>query len=90
MREAVPREIIANAKQGNVLLVETSGGGHLGWSAGKEAPFGAPWPDIGAMQFFEAVRAGVAEGVRDGEGGAEEKVAATETTDELAEAPASR
>lgn len=90
VREAVPREIIANAKQGNVLLVETSGGGHLGWSAGKEAPFGAPWPDIGAMQFFEAVRAGVAEGVRDGEGGAEEKVAATEATDELAEAPASR
>jgi predicted alpha/beta-fold hydrolase len=100
VREAVPRETIANMKHGNVLLVETSGGGHLGWSAGKEAPFGAPWPDIGAMQFFEAVRAGVANRAEekkiDNEDdapprvGDEEKVAATEATVELAEAPASR
>ena len=100
VREAVPRETIANMKHGNVLLVETSGGGHLGWSAGKEAPFGAPWPDVGAMQFFEAVRAGVANGAEekkmDDEDdaaprvGGEEKDAATEATVELAEAPASR
>ena len=42
-----------------MILVETESGGHLGWSAGEEAPFGAPWPDIGAMQFIEAVRAEV-------------------------------
>ena len=59
VRSAVPRDAIRNAgPDANVILVETESGGHLGWSAGEEAPFGAPWPDIGAMQFFEAVRAG--------------------------------
>ena len=59
VRSAVPRDTIRNAApDANVILVETESGGHLGWSAGEEAPFGAPWPDIGAMQFFEAVRAG--------------------------------
>ena len=58
VRSAVPRDTIRNAApDANVILVETESGGHLGWSAGEEAPFGAPWPDIGAMQFFEAVRA---------------------------------
>jgi hypothetical protein len=27
----------------------------LGWEAGPEAPFGAPWPDAVVMQFFEAL-----------------------------------
>ena len=52
---ATPRYAIAASE--HVLLVETESGGHLGWSAGEEAPFGAPWPDVGAMQFLEAVRA---------------------------------
>ena len=55
----MPRDVIRNAADANVILVETESGGHLGWSAGEEAPFGAPWPDIGAMQFIEAVRAEV-------------------------------
>ena len=57
VKSAVPRDVIRNAADANVILVETESGGHLGWSAGEEAPFGAPWPDIGAMQFIEAVRA---------------------------------
>jgi predicted alpha/beta-fold hydrolase len=57
VRGAVPREIIKNAPpDANVVLIETETGGHLGWSAGEEAPFGAPWPDVGALQFLEAVR----------------------------------
>lgn len=59
VHSAVPREVIRNmSNNSNVLLVETESGGHLGWSAGAEAPFGAPWPDEGAMQFLEAVRVG--------------------------------
>ena len=54
VHDAVPRDEIKNNP--NVLLVETESGGHLGWTAGAEAPFGAPWPDVGAMQFIEAVR----------------------------------
>jgi|TARA_B110000967_G_scaffold208367_1_gene260312 predicted alpha/beta-fold hydrolase len=60
VRSSVPRDAIRNmtATGANTILVETEHGGHLGWSAGCEAPFGAPWPDIGAMQFLEAVRKG--------------------------------
>ena len=54
---ATPRDAIAASE--HVLLVETESGGHLGWTAGEEAPFGSPWPDVGAMQFFEACRRGV-------------------------------
>lgn len=58
VHSAVPRDVIRNVgPDANVILVETESGGHLGWSAGEEAPFGAPWPDVGAMQFLEAVRA---------------------------------
>jgi hypothetical protein len=60
VKEAVPREAIR--KNGHVVLVETETGGHLGWTAGAEAPFGSPWPDVGAMQFIEAVRTGVGVG----------------------------
>ena len=55
-----------------MLLVETDTGGHLGWTAGAEAPFGSPWPDVGAMQFIEAIRignAGVADAGADAEAG---------------------
>ena len=49
--EAIPRKEIASNE--NVILLETESGGHLGWTAGKEAPWGAPWPDQVAMEFFE-------------------------------------
>ena len=58
--DAVPRDVIkGKTTPGPVVLVETESGGHLGWTAGSEAPFGSPWPDAGAMQFFEACRRGV-------------------------------
>ena len=58
--DAVPRDVIKEkTTPGLVVLVETESGGHLGWTAGSEAPFGSPWPDAGAMQFFEACRRGV-------------------------------
>ena len=64
-----------------MILVETESGGHLGWSAGEEAPFGAPWPDLGAMQFLNALRDGAhLEGGGGGEGrGAGAAAAASES-----------
>lgn len=50
---AIPREKIENNP--NVILIETETGGHLGWEAGDEAPFGAPWPDAMVMKFFQSV-----------------------------------
>ena len=74
VREAVPREIIANAKQGNVLLVETSGGGHLGWSTGKEAPR-ARVAGYRRHAIFRGIGAPPPrrQASRDGEGGAERR-----------------
>ncbi|KAL9246621.1 hypothetical protein vseg_020135 [Gypsophila vaccaria] len=37
----------------NCLLIVTPKGGHLGWVAGNEAPFGAPWTDPFVMDFLE-------------------------------------
>ena len=55
--DAVPRDVIeGKTTPGPVVLVETESGGHLGWTAGSEAPFGSPWPDAGAMQFFRGVQ----------------------------------
>lgn len=34
------------------LLIVTPQGGHLGWVAGDEAPFGAPWTDEVVMEFL--------------------------------------
>jgi predicted alpha/beta-fold hydrolase len=51
--DSIPRAIIE--ENPNVILLETESGGHLGWEAGPEAPFGAPWPDAVVMQFFEAL-----------------------------------
>ncbi|XP_074588564.1 embryogenesis-associated protein EMB8-like [Curcuma longa] len=49
----IPRdEIKANP---NCLLIVTPQGGHLGWIAGDEAPFGAPWTDPVVMEFLEHV-----------------------------------
>jgi len=50
---AIPREKIE--KNPNVILIETETGGHLGWEAGDEAPFGAPWPDKLVMKFFQTI-----------------------------------
>ena len=35
------------------MLIVTPEGGHLGWIAGNEAPFGAPWTDPVVMDFLE-------------------------------------
>lgn len=37
----------------NCLLIVTPEGGHLGWVAGDEAPFGCPWTDPVVMEFLE-------------------------------------
>ncbi len=37
------------------MLVVTLFGGHLGWVAGNEAPFGCPWTDPLVMQYLEAL-----------------------------------
>lgn len=50
----IPREDIkANP---NCLLIVTPQGGHLGWVAGDEAPFGCPWTDPVVMEFLEYVQ----------------------------------
>jgi predicted alpha/beta-fold hydrolase len=68
VHSAVPRDVIkGKTTPGPVVLVETESGGHLGWTAGAEAPFGSPWPDVGAMQFFEACRRGVGRMSMDGD-----------------------
>ena len=36
----------------------TPQGGHLGWLAGREAPFGAPWTDPLVMDFLELLQDG--------------------------------
>ncbi|XP_072958521.1 embryogenesis-associated protein EMB8 [Typha angustifolia] len=47
----IPREKIK--ENPNCLLIVTPQGGHLGWVAGSEAPFGAPWTDPVVMEFLE-------------------------------------
>ncbi|OEL33222.1 Embryogenesis-associated protein EMB8 [Dichanthelium oligosanthes] len=37
----------------NCLLLVTPKGGHLGWVAGDEAPFGCPWTDPVVMEYLE-------------------------------------
>ena len=37
----------------NCLLIVTPKGGHLGWVAGDEAPFGCPWTDPIVMEYLE-------------------------------------
>ncbi|WOL07013.1 embryogenesis-associated protein EMB8 [Canna indica] len=49
----IPREEIK--ENPNCLLIVTPQGGHLGWVAGGEAPFGAPWTDPVVMEFLEHV-----------------------------------
>ncbi|KAF3322441.1 embryogenesis-associated protein EMB8 isoform X1 [Carex littledalei] len=47
----IPREDIK--ENPNCLLIVTPKGGHLGWVAGDEAPFGCPWTDPVVMEFLE-------------------------------------
>ncbi|KAL7149798.1 hypothetical protein ABFS83_05G064900 [Erythranthe nasuta] len=47
----IPREDIQ--KNPNCMLIVTPKGGHLGWVAGRDAPFGAPWTDPIVMDFLE-------------------------------------
>lgn len=42
----------------NCLLIVTPKGGHLGWVAGDEAPFGAPWTDTVVTDFLEHLEMG--------------------------------
>ncbi|KAM0059934.1 putative alcohol O-acetyltransferase [Helianthus debilis subsp. tardiflorus] len=37
----------------NCMLIVTPEGGHLGWVAGDDAPFGCPWTDPVVMDFLE-------------------------------------
>nr|ABK26924.1 unknown [Picea sitchensis] len=39
----------------NCLLVVTPNGGHLGWVAGDDVPFGAPWTDPLVMEYLEVL-----------------------------------
>jgi hypothetical protein len=51
---AIPRaDLEANP---NCLLVVTPYGGHLGWIAGPDAPFGCPWTDPLIMQYLETIQ----------------------------------
>ncbi|KAK1438561.1 hypothetical protein QVD17_04370 [Tagetes erecta] len=47
----IPREAIK--VNPNCMLIVTPEGGHLGWVAGDEAPFGSPWTDPVVMDFLE-------------------------------------
>jgi hypothetical protein len=47
----IPREDIK--ENPNCLLVVTLNGGHIGWVAGDDAPFGAPWTDLLVMEYLE-------------------------------------
>ncbi|GKE63946.1 hypothetical protein Tco_1514313, partial [Tanacetum coccineum] len=47
----IPREAIE--ENPNCMLIVTPKGGHLGWVAGTESPFGTPWTDPVVMEFLE-------------------------------------
>ncbi|GFR42363.1 hypothetical protein Agub_g3059 [Astrephomene gubernaculifera] len=52
-RAAIPfAPLLANP---HCLLVTTLTGGHLGWVAGEQAPFGAPWTDKVMFEWLTAV-----------------------------------
>ncbi|XP_054825459.1 embryogenesis-associated protein EMB8-like isoform X1 [Prosopis cineraria] len=54
----IPREDIK--ENPNCLLIVTPKGGHLGWVAGDDAPFGSPWPDPLVIDFLEHLESGSA------------------------------
>lgn len=49
--EATPYSDIKD--NSNCMLIVTPQGGHLGWVAGDDAPFGAPWTDNVVIEFLE-------------------------------------
>eukprot|EP01025_Chloroclados_australasicus_P011095 TRINITY_DN14807_c0_g1_i1.p1 TRINITY_DN14807_c0_g1~~TRINITY_DN14807_c0_g1_i1.p1 ORF type:complete len:455 (-),score=59.69 TRINITY_DN14807_c0_g1_i1:247-1476(-) len=51
IQEAIPVTQIENNE--NCILYVTPYGGHLGWVAGKTAPFGAPWPDELVINYLK-------------------------------------
>ncbi|KAH9615422.1 hypothetical protein KSS87_010532 [Heliosperma pusillum] len=55
----IPRKAIEENE--NCLLIVTPKGGHLGWVAGNEAPFGAPWTDPCVMDFLQHLEKSSAE-----------------------------
>ncbi|OVA04760.1 hypothetical protein BVC80_1719g97 [Macleaya cordata] len=55
----IPREDIK--ENPNCLLIVTPKGGHLGWVAGDEAPFGAPWTDPVVIEFLQHLETGRSE-----------------------------
>ncbi|ERN10725.1 embryogenesis-associated protein EMB8 [Amborella trichopoda] len=58
--KGIPRQEIE--ENPNCLLIVTPKGGHLGWVAGDEAPFGAPWTDPVVMEFLEHLQKSKSEG----------------------------
>ncbi|KAK9810879.1 hypothetical protein WJX73_005069 [Symbiochloris irregularis] len=50
--QAIPFEALA--ENPNCTLVTTPAGGHLGWVAGRGAPFGAPWSDQVALEWLNS------------------------------------
>ncbi|KAI9092288.1 hypothetical protein K1719_027788 [Acacia pycnantha] len=52
----IPREDIK--ENPNCLLIVTPKGGHLGWVAGDDAPFGSPWTDPLVIDFLQHLEIG--------------------------------
>ncbi|GIL67640.1 hypothetical protein Vafri_20979 [Volvox africanus] len=52
-KEATPFEALS--ENPNCTLVTTLTGGHLGWVAGPDAPFGAPWTDKVMFEWLNSV-----------------------------------
>ncbi|GLC76834.1 hypothetical protein PLESTF_001846100 [Pleodorina starrii] len=52
-KEATPFEALR--QNPNCTLVTTLTGGHLGWVAGPDAPFGAPWTDKVMFEWLNSV-----------------------------------
>lgn len=57
----IPREDIK--ENPNCLLIVTPKGGHLGWVAGAEAPYGAPWTDPIVMDYLQHLERGAPQGL---------------------------
>ncbi|GJU25202.1 embryogenesis-associated protein EMB8-like protein [Tanacetum coccineum] len=49
----VCRPLLCIQENPNCMLIVTPKGGHLGWVAGTESPFGTPWTDPVVMEFLE-------------------------------------
>eukprot|EP00238_Polyblepharides_amylifera_P001392 CAMPEP_0196571718 /NCGR_PEP_ID=MMETSP1081-20130531/1844_1 /TAXON_ID=36882 /ORGANISM="Pyramimonas amylifera, Strain CCMP720" /LENGTH=434 /DNA_ID=CAMNT_0041888759 /DNA_START=318 /DNA_END=1622 /DNA_ORIENTATION=- len=54
VNEAIPREEIK--QNPNCVLINTPGGGHLGWTAGEEGVLNRPWTDRGVIEFLNLTK----------------------------------